>query len=76
MKIFIVNKKYFDEVLADKAKFVHQNLYNNFVRLIATKGDVKNIFVTIDHRHESVAHFQFSHSLGEVYFFNFISTVS
>lgn len=76
MKIFIVNKKHFDEVLEERAKFVHQSLYNEFMRLIAKKGDIKNILVNIDPKHDSDAHFQFSHALGEVYFFNFISTVS
>lgn len=76
MKIFIINKSYADDILRDRAKFVHQNLYNEFIKLVSIKEDIKNILVTIDPKHETVAHFKFSHALGSVYFFEFISTVS
>jgi hypothetical protein len=76
MKIFIINKSYFDEILTDRAKFVHQNLYNEFIKRMSTKEDVRDLFIQIHPKHESEAHFQFSHAVGNVYFFRFLSTVS
>lgn len=76
MKIFIINKKYFEEIIGERSKSVHIGLYNQIMKSISNQEDIEHIFVNIDQKHEADAQFQFSHAWNNILFYNFISTVA